>query len=171
MARLPYPDLTSPEITPLVDRIKEERGTVLNLYRMLLHSPPVAEGWLAFLTAIRQQCSFSPKLREIVIMRIAVLNKADYEFDTHAPIALKEGVTQEQIDALRENNFDLFSNVEKAALRYSDSMTQDIDVPQNVFDAINAHLSDQQMVELTATIAAYNLVSRFLEAIKVDHDE
>ena len=42
MARIAYPDLDSTEIAPLVGRIQRERGKVLNLYRMLLHSPPDA---------------------------------------------------------------------------------------------------------------------------------
>ena len=44
MARLPYADLSAPEGKPLVERIVRERGSVLHLYQMLLHSPPVAEG-------------------------------------------------------------------------------------------------------------------------------
>lgn len=170
MARLPYPDIDGTELKPLVDKITKERGKVLNLYRMLLHSPPVAEGWLAFLTAIRQRSSLDAKLRELVILRIAVLNRAEYEFSQHAPIALAEGASQQQVDALRKNDFTLFSDAEKAALAYTDSMTRDIDVPEDIFDAVKVHLTDQEMVELTATIGAYNLVSRFLEAIKVDHD-
>jgi hypothetical protein len=43
MARLSYPDLQNPAIAPLVERIERERGKVLNLYGMLLQSPPVAE--------------------------------------------------------------------------------------------------------------------------------
>ena len=54
MARLPYADLSAPDASPLVERIVAERGSVLHLYQMLLHSPPVAEGWLGFMTAVRQ---------------------------------------------------------------------------------------------------------------------
>lgn len=171
MARLPYADLDDLELAPLVDRIVQERGKVMNLYAMLLHSPPVAKGWLNFLTAIRQQCDFSSKIRELVILNIAVINKADYEFDTHAPIARAEGVTPEQIDALRKNDLSVFNDLEKAALTYSKSMTQDIDVPETIFNDIKNRLSTRHMVELTATIAAYNLVSRFLEALRIDPDE
>ncbi len=38
-------------------------------------------------------------------------------------------------------------------------------------DAAKAHFDEREMVELTATIAAYNLVSRFLEAMQIDHDK
>lgn len=55
MARIPYADLTNAEAAPLVERIVAERGSVLHLYQMLLHSPALAEGWLAFLTAVRHK--------------------------------------------------------------------------------------------------------------------
>ena len=170
MARIPYPDLHSPTIAPLVERIERERGKVLNLYGMLLHSPPVAEGWLAFLTAIRQQCQLSGRDRELVILRIAVINGADYEFRAHVPFALKEGITQAQIEALREGRADAFDPRERDVLAYCDSMTREIHVPDAVFQAVRPHFNERELVELTATIAAYNLVSRFLEALQVDHE-
>jgi alkylhydroperoxidase family enzyme len=90
MARIPYPDLErNPEAAALTAQIVAERGKLHNLYRMLLNSPPVAKGWLAFLTAIRQQCVLAGRVRELAILRIAVINKAPYEFDSHIPFALK----------------------------------------------------------------------------------
>jgi alkylhydroperoxidase family enzyme len=171
MARLSYPDLNNPVIAPVVARIKAERGKVLNLYGMLLHSPPVAEGWLAFLTAIRQKCSLSARIRELVIMNIAVINGADYEFCAHTPFALVEGITAQQIDDLRQGQVESFDAVERSALAYSESMTRDIHVPQAVFDAAKVHFNEREMVKLTATVGAYNLVSRFLEAMQIDHDK
>lgn len=168
MARIPYPDLGNPGIAPLVQRIERERGKVLNLYRMLLNSPPVAEGWLAFLTAIRQKCSLPGRDRELVILQIAVLNGADYEFRAHVPFALKEGFTQSQLDALRDGRLEAFDGRERDVLAYCESMTREIHVPDAVFEAVRRHFGDREMVELTATIAGYNLVSRFLEALQVD---
>ncbi|MGP1677586.1 MAG: carboxymuconolactone decarboxylase family protein [Burkholderiales bacterium] len=168
MARISYPDQSEPEIAPLVERIKAERGKIFNLYGMLLHSPPVAEGWLALLTAIRQKCSLSGRIRELVITRIAVINGAEYEFRAHAPLAMKEGVSQLQIDALHDGKFDVFDDLERGVLVYCDSMTRDVHVPDAVFEAVRVHFNERELVELTATIAAYNLVSRFLEAMQID---
>ncbi len=94
MARIPYADPNKPETKELADRIVRERGGVLHLYAMLLHSGPVAEGWLRYLTAIRHECALPGSLRELVIMQIAHLNGAAYEAEQHAPIALKEGLTR-----------------------------------------------------------------------------
>jgi len=170
MARIPYPDPDKPETAALVRRIKGERGKLFNLYGMLLHSPPVAEGWLTFLTAIRQKCQLSGRVRELVIMRIAVINDAEYEFRQHTPFALAEGITQPQIEALRRGEFDAFADAERSVLAYTEAMTRDVHVPDAVFDAVQAHFDERELVELTATIAAYNLVSRFLEALQIDHE-
>ncbi|MBO4122623.1 carboxymuconolactone decarboxylase family protein [Cupriavidus gilardii] len=172
MAAIPYADLSAPDIQPLAERIAAERGSVLHLYQMLLHSPPVAEGWLTYLTAIRQKSSLPGALREMVIMRVAIINGASYEADQHAPIALKEGMTQAQLDALPEwQRHALFTDVERAVLAYTDAMTRDIRVEPAVFAEVARHFSHRHLVELTATIAAYNMVSRFLEALQVhSHD-
>lgn len=60
MARIDYADISRPELRPLVERIQRERSSLPNLYRMLLNSPAVAQGWLTYLTAIRQQSSLPP---------------------------------------------------------------------------------------------------------------
>jgi AhpD family alkylhydroperoxidase len=140
---------------------------------MLLHSPPVAEGWLAYLTAIWQKCALPGDIRELVIMRVAHLNGASYEADQHAPIALREGVSQEKLDALSDwPSSEAFDARERAVLSYADAMTRTIQVPDHVFEAVRAHFDERLVIELTATIAAYNMVSRFLEALEIhSHDE
>ncbi|MGH8681765.1 MAG: carboxymuconolactone decarboxylase family protein [Burkholderiales bacterium] len=172
MARIPYPDVDRPELAPMVARIKAERGgRLLNLYRMLLHSPPVASGWLALFTAIRQQGTVSGRLRELVILRIAALNGAEYEFKAHAPFALHEGLNQAQLDALAAGRApEGLTEVDEAALAYAEAMTRTVRVPDPVFAAVRKHLGDREVLELTATIAGYNLVSRVLEALKIDHE-
>lgn len=173
MARIPYADLTQPEVQPLVERFIAERGEVLHLYQMLLHSPPVAAGWLTYLTAIRQQCQLSAALRELVIMRVALINGAPYEADQHRPIALKEGVTEAQLNALNDwqANRDVYDDTQLAVLAYTDAMTRDIQVPKDVAKAVREIFDHQQLVELTATVAAYNMVSRFLEAMGIHSDD
>jgi AhpD family alkylhydroperoxidase len=169
MARIPYADLNDPEAAPLVARIVAERGHVLHLYQMLLHSPPLAEGWLGYLTAVRQKLALSGALRELIIMRVAVLNGAPYEAAQHGPIALKEGVSQAQLDALahwRESG--LFDATQSAVLALTDAMTREIHFDAAIMAAVRDALGERGAVEAAATIAAYNMVSRFLEALQID---
>lgn len=172
MARIPYADPCRPEVAPLSERILTERGSLLHLYRMLLHSSPVAEGWLDYLTAIRHKCDLPGDLRELAILRIAHLNGAPYEAEHHVKPALQAGVTQAQIDAVPHWPASiLYDERQGAVLAYTDAMTREIKVPDPVFAALRIHLDDRQVVELTATVGAYNMVSRFLEALTIrNHD-
>ena len=171
MARLKYPEERDhPELAVLIAQIRAQRGGRLaNLYKMLLKSPPVAAGWLHLLTAVRQQSVLPGQYRELAILRVAVINGADYEYRSHVPFGLKAGLRQEQIDALPNwRSSGLFDGPQIAVLAYTDSMTKDVHVPDDVFAPVRQHFQDREIVELTATIAAYNLVSRFLEALQID---
>jgi len=171
MARVPnIEEQDHPELAPLIARIKAERGRLLDLYKVLLHSPAVMEGWLGFFTAIRQKTKLGGRYRELAILRVAILNGADYEYQAHLPFALKEGTTREQIAALKAWQLSpLFDAAERAVLAYTDTMTREIQVPNELFAEVERHFDAQELVELTATIAGYNLVSRFLEAMQVHH--
>ena len=173
MARIPYADENrNDEVKALASQIRKERGKLHNLYRMLLNSPPVAQGWLNLLTAVRHQCNLAGKYRELSILRVAIINGADYEYQSHIPFALKEGISQEKIADLSDwGNSKAFDAAERAVVAYTDSMTKEVHVPDAVFDALRPHFDARELTELTATIAAYNLVSRFLEAVQIDHEE
>ncbi len=171
MARIPYADDRNPEVAELVAQICRERGRMHHLYKMLLNSPPVARGWLNFLTAVRQQCRLADKYRELAILRVAIVNGADYEYQSHIPHAVEAGILQRQVDTLRDwQKSDAFDAAERAVLAYTDSMTKEVHVPDAVFDALRPHFDTRELTELTATIAAYNLVSRFIEAVQIDHE-
>jgi len=78
---------TKAELAALEAKILQERGNISPLYQILLNAPEIAQGWEALLTAIRNRNSLSPAIREMIILRVAVLNRANYEFDAHAPHA------------------------------------------------------------------------------------
>jgi alkylhydroperoxidase family enzyme len=61
----------------------------------------------------------------------------------------------------------VLSPAEGAVLRYTDAMTKTVTVPEEVFQAVKEHFNDREIVEITATNASYNCVSRFLVALDV----
>jgi alkylhydroperoxidase family enzyme len=118
---------------------------------------------------IRNKLTVPPKLREIAIMSIGVLNKAEYEWFQHEGEFLKAGGTKEQLAALRNptaalNDTKHFDEAERAALALTYEMTRNIEVKPATMKRIRAVLNDQQVVELIGTIAGYNMVSRFVVA-------
>ncbi|TVY49736.1 hypothetical protein LOCC1_G000627 [Lachnellula occidentalis] len=175
--RLPYKDpetLTSPEDTAIVDRVRARRTPrpLQALDLTLLHSPAVADGWNSFLGAIRTKTSLADDIREIAICRVAVVNEAWYEWGHHAPLAKAGGVSDEGMKLLGEKELDGkkeggLSEKQWAVVGYTDAMTRSVKVDDAVFAELKKHFSEQEVVEITATVAAYNCVSRFLVALDV----
>lgn len=168
----PIPPGTRPALAAQEAQITAARGRVSPLYQVLLNSPPVAHGWEQMLSAVRNHNSIPAGLRELVILRVAVLNRANYEFDAHAPIALAAGVSQAAVDATRQMPLAAdapLSGEQIVALRLTDAMTRDIDVPDALYAAVREHFNDQGQIDLVATVAAYNMVSRFLVALHIGH--
>lgn len=156
----------------LVDAIRARRPghQLWNLDRMLLNSPSFAKGWNTMFGAIRGQLSLPGNPREIPIMAIAVMNRADYEWVAHEPEFIKAGGTKEQLAALRKLHADpkLFDEKERAALELTIEMTREVKPKQATIDKLRKLLPDQQLVELIGIISGYNMVSRFLLATGVD---
>ena len=174
VSRTGIPYVTDEKAGPpdLVQAIKSRRpnGQLLNLDRMLLHSPNYAKGWNGMFAAIRNQLALPGNLREVAIMAIGVLNKADYEWFQHEPEFLKAGGTQEQLAALKKLDPKPFNEAEKATLQLTIEMTRNVQPKQATIDRVRKLLPDDQVVELMGTIAGYNMVSRFVVATGLENE-
>jgi alkylhydroperoxidase family enzyme len=85
-----------------------------------------------------------------------------------ARIARAEGISQTHLAELPAwSSSDLFDSKQRAVLALADAMTREVHVPDSVFASVRAHLDDRSIVELGATVTAYNMVSRFLEALQI----
>ena len=173
MPRFPYADVTAPHIAPLAEELGKARGgKLLNVDKTLLHNPDLARASREFFRVIRTTFELPDRLRELVSLRVAVLNRAPYEFMQHAPLAIKEGYTQVQLDALQVPGAPQgFNALDSLVIRFCDAMTRDVQVPQPLFDEVRRHFSDKLMVELVAVIASYNYMSRFLEALSIEAEK
>jgi 4-carboxymuconolactone decarboxylase len=174
MARLPLVDENaSPDIAALVAKIRGARGGQLHeFYRALLHSPGIASAWFDFNNAVRFQTRLGERVRELVIMRVAVLTGCDYVFEVHkAKYAKPAGVTANDVERLeRKDEPRSFGGSDGALLAYVDAMTRDVAVPDGVLERLRAHFAEREVVEITVLVAAYNMHVRFLKALGFEPD-
>ena len=165
MARLP--DITTDD--EVAARIRARRGGALRpLDAMLLHSPPVADGWNELMGAIRGRTDVPADLRELVILRVAVLNDAPYEWDSHLRPARQAGLDDSHLAAIRADEpGEPLSALQRLAITCTDVMTRDARLPEKLFAQLREHFPDRQVFELLATVAAYNMVSRLVAALEI----
>lgn len=184
--RLPYAPSTaqSPADQDIYTRIAARRHPrpLIPLDLTLLHSPPLADGWNSFIGAIRSSTQLDQGLLELAVSRVAVLTDAVYEWNAHAPLALKGGIKPSELQAVRTLpstadsgadevqalNGSALTGLQQAVVRYTDQMTLKVRVEDGVFALLKQDgLSDREVVELTTGVAGYNCVSRVLVALDV----
>jgi 4-carboxymuconolactone decarboxylase len=172
MARVPLiDDKDHPEFAELAAKFRAgRRGRLINIYRMLLNSPALAESWFNHSNAVRWKTTLDGRLREIIIIRMGHLTHAQYVLRQHVPaLALADGLSLAECDALadwRASQF--FSARERSALAYADVMTREIVVPDDVFAEVARCFDQRQIVELTVLIGSYNMNARVLQALELD---
>lgn len=172
--------MTTPRVTPwrdedpvdadLLNAIKARRpgGELIGIDRILLKSSPLATGWNELMVRIRKAFSLSLEYRELIMLRVAWLNKAEFEWDVHHPAYLDAGGTPEKAEALRLSFVHtVFNDTETLLIHLTDQSTQNVVVEEEVIEALKSLLGEKETVEAVATVAAYNMVSRFLVALAI----
>jgi alkylhydroperoxidase family enzyme len=172
MTRVPLiAEQDHPELAAAIEKYRAgRRGRLINVYRMLLNSPPLAESWFNHSNAVRYKTTLDGRLREIVIIRLGHLTGSQYVLRQHVPsLALADGLSLAECDTLADwQSSQFFDARERAALAYADAMTRDIVVPDAVFAQVKRHFDDRQVVELTVLIGSYNMNARVLQALELD---
>ena len=159
----------------LVEAILARRGgRFLHLDLALLWSEPLARGWNAFIGAVRREMALDARVREIAICTVASLTGADYEFTHHWPEYVKAGgkdaLRAKLSDPARASEDPAFDETERLTMRYAVAVTRDVKVPDALFAQVRRRWSDSEIVELTASIAAYNMVARLLVPLEVESE-
>ncbi|HEX5282109.1 MAG TPA: carboxymuconolactone decarboxylase family protein [Micropepsaceae bacterium] len=160
-----------PELAEIIGQVRgARRGRLINVYRLLLHSPELAKAWFALNNAVRWKTRIGGRLRELMIIRIGYLCDAPYILRQHVPaLAAAEGVTQAECDALRDwPASSLFDGRERAALEYADALTRAVGASDELFARLRGFFTEGQLVELTVLIGAYNMHARVLNGLELD---
>src|SRR3954471_22263828 len=87
MARVPLiQEQDHPELAEVIEKYRSgRRGKLINMYRMLLNAPALAESWFNHSNTVRWKTSLDGRLREVVIIRMGHLTGAQYVLRQHVP--------------------------------------------------------------------------------------
>ena len=170
MSRIP---LTSIEDQPEPVRQWMARRGNLNVFRLLANAPRVFPGWTQMVDELFASPTFSPRMREVVILRVAHLQGSRYELGQHVGIARTAGLTEQQIDAILDNG-DLdaanFSRPERTALDITTELCSTHRLCDDTFAAAHAAFGDEALTELLMIISCYYGLALVLNAADLDVD-
>jgi uncharacterized peroxidase-related enzyme len=159
----------SPEVAAVYDALLKQRGVVPNMFKVLAHSPALAMGMAGFLKGMLGDSALPGWYKELVAIRISVLNDSAYAVSAHSLSAKQKGASDAQIAAVK-TDFERgpFSQGEKLGLHCADRLHRSLqEIDEAFFAELKSAYNDAQVVELMATAAAFELFPRFLGALHV----
>jgi alkylhydroperoxidase family enzyme len=174
MAKIPYPQLeAAPQnVQDFFSKIKANSGRIMNVNLMMAHSPGSVRELIRLGNRLLNKAKLNHKYRELAIIRVSHLCGSSYEWAQHVPIALRSGITKEQLESI-ENwpESDLFTREEKIILAYTEEVVGDSAPAEKTFQEASAFLDHSSLVELTFSIGYWSMIAKFLRTFQVDIEE
>jgi 4-carboxymuconolactone decarboxylase len=157
-----------PEHHAVADAIIKVFGHIGGPFSMLLHSTKLAERVLPLVTFFRDETIVEPKLRSVAILTAARERESEYVWAAQVVQARRNGVHEEVIDLIRaKSDLGKFSADEREIVTYTRQLIRTNRVDQATFDALKNRFGAQWIVELTAAMHFYVLVSGIANAFEV----
>jgi len=168
------PPLTDDEATPEQrEQLDKNRidGNVYNIFRTLAHHPDLLRRWTVFAGHVLRKSTLSPREREIAILRVGWLCRAEYEWGQHVRIGLRSGLDQADVRRIAAGpDAPGLSERDALVLRATDELVRDAKVSDATWTALGRHFDTRQLLDLVFAVGQYNLVSMALNTLEVERD-
>jgi len=170
MARLPYadPSAASEPVREALDALPS-----LNIFRMVANAETAFRPWLRLGGALLSSLELDARLRELAILRVGQLERAEYEWVQHVPIARSVGATDAEIAAIERDDVESedLDAATRAVLRFTTEAVRDVRVSDEALAEVRERgLSPRQVVELLLVISYYMGVARVAESAGIEVD-
>jgi 4-carboxymuconolactone decarboxylase len=172
--RLDEPRLTPLEPEAIEPEIREIFGgrPMDNIFRTLAHHPKLLKRWMVFGNHILSKSSLDPRDRELAILRIGWLCRAEYEWGQHVPIGKAAGLTDDEIARIPSGPKQReWSGKDRAILSAVDELHDDAFITDDTWRSLEPHFDTPQLIDFVFTVGQYNLVSMALNTLGVQLDE
>ncbi len=155
-------------VAAVYDKLFTERGVVPNMFKAVANTPELALGFAALLKPLMGDGALPAFYKELVATRVSALNECEYCVSSHRYLAKLRGASHEQIQAFDHYEDGPFSEREKAGFRYADLLhTGGNAIDDAAWNAVSAHFTQNELIELTAVIAAFEFFPRFNSALHI----
>ncbi|MBB5695351.1 carboxymuconolactone decarboxylase family protein [Muricoccus pecuniae] len=171
MARIPLP--SPAEMSPEQRRVHDAvvsgpRGQMIGPLRAVIHSPDLAARWSALGEFLRYGTCLPRRLNELAIVVTGRRWSSQVEWWVHARAAAEAGIPQAAIDAIHRGAAPAFDEAEDALVyEFARELQLSGGVPRPVYDAVRERWGERGVVELTAVIGYYTMVSMTLNAHEI----
>ncbi|MBY8984482.1 MAG: carboxymuconolactone decarboxylase family protein [Candidatus Lokiarchaeota archaeon] len=144
--------------------IKQE-GTIFNLKAIMTKYKKLRLKWLIMASQITYGSSLPPRDKEILILRVAWLTKAKYEWDHHLIVGKQAGLTEGEINRIKEGlTAKGWDNNDAILIRAVDELFTNTFISNTTWKSLSEQYDPFQLMDLIFTVGGYNMLAMFLNS-------
>ena len=141
-------------------------GTLLST---LVRHPKLTRAYLRFSTYLLYGSTLPPRIRELVILRVAHRRGCAYEWTHHVDMGKKVGLTDADIEAARSGNAD--DDFDRALFCAVDELDEKTNISDATWAALGAQLDERQRMDLVFTTGNYIALAMALNTFGVEVED
>ncbi|MAT39105.1 MAG: hypothetical protein CL946_05830 [Ectothiorhodospiraceae bacterium] len=170
MARISYVEReNAPEnIQGVYDQLKQKFGVVPNVLKGMANSPELFMGFIPFLGAALGPSQVDNATKELAIITTSKLNGCSYCTAHHTAAGRRAGLSDEKINAAPDETSDAFNDKEKAVVRYSRELAENVAASQETLEELKKHFGEGQIAELNLVNGVFHVLTRFADTFKIE---
>jgi AhpD family alkylhydroperoxidase len=161
-------EAVTPEVAQMYDALLAQRGVVPNMFKVLAHNPGIAQGVAGFLKPLLSDGALTGWYKELVAVRISILNESEYAIRAHSASAKLKGANDAQIAGVKNFEKGPYSEKEKFGFRLADRLHRGgQQVDDNFYNDLRKEFGEKEVIELFLTAAAFEMFPRFIDGLHI----
>ena len=151
---------------------QEGRPKGLNALGLFAHHPELARAYNTFNGHVLFASTLTPRERELLVLRVAAVRGATYEWEQHTVLGEDAGLRRDEIDRVREGpDAAGWSAVDQALLRAVDELIAQARIDDRTWAVLVGEMDAQQLMDVVFTVGAYDLLAMAFRSFGVPLDE
>lgn len=151
---------------------RADRPQALNLLGTLAHHPELAKAYHTFNGHLLFSTTLSTRQRELVVLRVAWVRHAEYEWLQHAVLAGDVGIDDDEIPRIATGAAAPgWDPLEAALLRAVDELIADAEISDATWRVLSEHLDTRQILDVIFTVGAYDTLAMAFQSCRVQLDD
>jgi alkylhydroperoxidase family enzyme len=148
--------------------IRQRLGQPLNIHSVMAHHAELLQAWMPYRYHIVRDSSLSPRYRELLVLRTAVNCRADYEWQQHVVRGREAGLSDQEIERVKDGPAAEGWALAEAALLYAaDDCNRDAKISDDTYRALVNHFDERQLLDIISTVGVYMTIAVMVNTFDV----
>ena len=156
-------------LSPLLPAENANPDFAGNILGTLVRHRELTHAYLTFNAHLLRQSTLTPRQREVAVLRAALASRSEYLWDHHVPLALRVGLTEDDIERVRTGTAN--DPADALIVRAVDEMAESSTLSDDAWERLRGLLDERQVLDLIFTVGCYQVLAVAINTLRIQPEQ